>query len=173
MAIKKISQKISQGPTQSRWSSAKMSTFMLNATYVCVALAILLSLAQFTLYGMRYKQVIDETTYQAVALDNGQTFFGKLRKYGIGTYVLVDAYYLQRNSDDATTVTGDAATETTTTKNNDNNKESDLELMPITGELHQPKNHIIINRDHIIFWQNLELDSPIVQTILKSRVEGE
>ncbi len=79
-----------------------------------------------------------------------------MKKYGFDTYLLSDVFYLQ-NSD----------TTTTTTTDTDNN--SNLTLVPLINDLHTPRNHIVLNKENIIYWQNLQTTSPIIDAIIKSK----
>ena len=39
------------------------------------------------------------------------------------------------------------------------------------GEPHSPKDEMIINQDHILFWENLKVDSPVVKTIQNMQLQ--
>lgn len=155
---------------------------LLGVTYILVALIIVLSGLKFWLLSLRYNALFDTTTYQAVTLTNGQTFFGHLMRYGINTYVLTDVYYLQRNQNDSTAETTAAseadANETTDVpadQNTTNEEKTDtgLSLQAIVDDLHQPYNYMVLNRSQIIFWQSLNQSSPILETIAKSKKKEE
>ncbi len=134
---------------------SKLPDWMLGLTYACIALAVILSAAKIGLQGMQYKSLYQNDTYQAVTLTNGQTFFGQMERYGRNTFVITDVYYLQSAQ---TEVSDDALTESVA---------SGLQLVPLTEDLHQPYNHMVLNREHIIYWQNLQPDSPIMEAITK------
>lgn len=88
---------------------------------------------------------IDGTTYQAVFLDDGKVFFGKLRNTD-GAYVrLEDAYYTK-------TASGDESADKTA-------------LVKVGSESYGPENSLQIARSKIIFWQNLRADSQVVGAI--------
>lgn len=88
---------------------------------------------------------IDESTYQAVFLDDGKVFFGKLKNTD-GAYVrLEDAYYTK-------TASGDDAADKTA-------------LVKVGSESYGPENSMQIARSKIIFWQNLRADSRVVGAI--------
>ncbi|MDP3970771.1 MAG: hypothetical protein Q8P90_03650 [bacterium] len=144
---------------------SKATDFLLHATWVVVGLAIVLSAAKLSLHAYRYDQVFDESTYQAVSLVNGQTFIGRLDKYSSNTYVLFDVYYLQETA----TTNPKLTTETTTTEELPTQQDSGLQLMKLSDDFHAPKNHVVLNREHILYWQDLDQDSPILKTILENQ----
>ncbi len=136
-------------------------------TYVLVALIIICSGLKFWLLSMRYNALFDSSTYQAVTLTNGQTFFGHLNRYGMKTYLLTDVYYLQRNTETATTTTDETKPEEVT---QDSPKtDSGLTLQAIVSDLHKPYNYVVLNRDQIVFWQSLSADSPILDSIAEAK----
>ena len=93
--------------------------------------------------------LIDMNTYQAVFLNNDQIYFGHLTDINSQYPVLTDVYYVRLEGSDA--VSG--------------------RLVKLgEGEPHGPKNEMIINREHILFWENLNTDSKIVQTILNLKI---
>lgn len=93
--------------------------------------------------------LIDSNTYQAVFLSNNQIYFGHLTNIDPQYPVLTDVYYVRLEGSDA--VSG--------------------RLVRLgEGEPHGPKNEMIINRDHILFWENLNTDSKVVQTILNLKI---
>ena len=87
---------------------------------------------------------IDPTTYQAIFLADEQIYFGKLKDVNSLYPILEDVYYIMLQNDD-----------------------------PNSGRLvklgqeepHSPYDQMIINRDHILFWENLKPDSRVIQTI--------
>ncbi len=97
------------------------------------------------------------TGYQAVFLSNGQVYFGHTQTNMRGEYVqLVDVYYLQVNQSDQLNAD---STDTTTTD------QSNFALIKLGNEIHGPKDAMLINRDHILFIEDLRSDSEIVTQI--------
>lgn len=95
------------------------------------------------------KERIDQTTYQAVFLANDQIYFGKLKGIDSPYPILDDVYYVKLEDEKATS--------------------GRLVKLGIV-EPHGPKDQMIINREHILFWENLKQDSSIVQTIRNSKL---
>ncbi|RJO62048.1 hypothetical protein C4544_00925 [candidate division WS5 bacterium] len=92
--------------------------------------------------------------YQAVFLTNGQVYFGKLEDKG-GDYVkLTDIYYLQ-------------AQDQVQPKENveENKNDANLTLIKLGKELHAPSDEMNINREQVLFWENIEKDGKVMKAI--------
>ena len=96
------------------------------------------------LKGSGGKERIDQTIYQAVFLEGNQIYFGKLRDIDSRYPILDEVYYVKLEGEDATSGRLVKLGET---------------------EPHGPQDQMVINRDHILFWENLKDDSQVVQTI--------
>ena len=82
--------------------------------------------------------------YQAVFLDNGQVYFGKL-KTGNDFYELTDVFYLQA---------GSAGVD-----------QASLSLLKLGNEAHGPEDKMQINKDHVLFIEDMKSDSKVVSAI--------
>lgn len=92
--------------------------------------------------------------YQAVFLANeqAQVYFGKITAITPDTIILRDVYYIKSQNQ------------------SNENKESQqsqavLSKIDSESELHRPYNEMRINRDQVLFWENLQDESKIVKTI--------
>ncbi|MBI4435485.1 hypothetical protein HY630_02340 [Candidatus Uhrbacteria bacterium] len=83
--------------------------------------------------------------YQAVFLDNGQVYFGKLDRSRDEFLTLTDVFYLQ---------SGVAVEQT-----------SNLSLTKLGSEAHGPEDQMLINREHVLFIEDMKNDSKVVQAI--------
>lgn len=93
------------------------------------------------------------TTYQAVFLTNGQVYFGHLSEMW-GQYPdLKDVYYLQVTQPSQPLQPSQA------------NSPANINLVKLGGELHGPTDEMRINRDQILFIENLRSDSGVVKAI--------
>ena len=89
--------------------------------------------------------------YQAVFLDNGQVFFGKL-KNTTGTYLTLEkAYYTTKTS----TSDGDD-------KKTDSNNVS---ISKVGNEVYGPDETVQVRAEQVLFWQNLKEDSKVAEVI--------
>ena len=91
------------------------------------------------------------TEYQAVFLDNGQVFFGKLEDGGGEYPLLKDVYYIQRQEDPAA-------------------KQVRLSLVKRGSELHGP-DAMYINTRHIVIVESITPDSKVAQLIREAKAQ--
>ncbi|MBI4053997.1 MAG: hypothetical protein HY397_01550 [Candidatus Doudnabacteria bacterium] len=97
------------------------------------------------------------TAFQAVFLTNGQVYFGKLTDTGDRYVKLENIYYLQITPVLQTKTEGDPGTQAT--------PQQQLSLVKLGNELHGPVDHMSINRDHVLFVEDLKEDGRVVQAI--------
>jgi hypothetical protein len=90
-------------------------------------------------------------SYQAVFLSNNQVYFGKLTNADTAYPILTNVYYIQAFA---------AQDLSNTTKTS-----SQLQLVKLGSELHQPQNVMYLNRSQILFIEPLKADSQIVKSI--------
>lgn len=130
-------------------------------TYVVLALIVIAAMLKIGILNWQYNNVIDDNTYQVVFLDNGESYFGKLEGLGFKTYRLSNVYYLKYFP--KTQQTQDASN-----TNANNNDDYELKLIRLGDqEFYKPNNEIIINKDKIIYWENLQSDSEIMNLLKK------
>ena len=104
----------------------------------------------------------ETSDYAAVFLVNNQVYFGKLAQPESPEPVLTDVFYLkvqQGIQPDETDNGGDQA---------DVKKaqpKTDFKLIKLGNEIHGPTDQVKINRDQILFWENLRADSKVVEAI--------
>lgn len=118
---------------------------------VMVLIVIALTAGGWYWWANRPVPSVPSGAYQAVFLDNGQTYFGKLDWEGArdGYARLREVYYLdfRQNPQDPSL------------------SASDLKLTKLGGEVHGPEDFMDINADHILYTEDLRGDSKIVQAI--------
>jgi hypothetical protein len=88
--------------------------------------------------------------YQAVFLSNGQVYFGKLYRERSQYPILREVYYLQVMQQ---------------LQPGTENPTANINLVKLGAELHGPTDEMRINRDHILFIEDLKDDSQVVQGI--------
>ncbi len=89
--------------------------------------------------------------YQALFLTNGQVYFGKLANVDDRYVRLTDIYYLQVQQ----------AVQPADTKNT----QPQVSLAKLGSELHGPEDAMEVNRDQVLFWENLKDDGKVVKAI--------
>ncbi len=92
-------------------------------------------------------------SWQAVFLTNGQVYFGKLSSQNSNYAILHNIYYLQLAQ----------APQPDTSK--DTSQQTQVSLVKLGNELHGPVDLMRINRDQILFIEDMKSDSKVVQAI--------
>jgi hypothetical protein len=100
--------------------------------------------------------VIDGDKYQAVFFTNGQVYFGKLKSLNPDYMVLTDIYYLQAKSDSNKEGNPQKATA---------EDASNVQLVKLGSEIHGPDDEMVVNKDQILFFENLKKNSNVSTTI--------
>ena len=90
--------------------------------------------------------------YQAVFLTNGQVYFGHLYWQNHQYSVLRDVSYLQVTQPPQPLTAGQTPP-------------TNINLVKLGGELHGPTDEMRINRDTVLFIENLKSDSKVVSAI--------
>ena len=100
--------------------------------------------------------------WQAVFLTNGQVYFGKLAKSSGQFVTLRTIYYLQLPTSPT------PGTEALVTPNT----QSQISLVKFGNELHGPTDEMRINRDHILFIEEMKSDAKVVRAIEEYQNNG-
>lgn len=131
---------------------AASGLLVLCVAVIALALIALLVTNSQSAVGKENDRVLDDT-YQAVFLNdpNGQVYFGNLEVLNGDQYRLSDIYYVQVQ----TAIQPDTGERTT----------SGISLAKLGNELHGPLDTMYINRDHVLFWENLKTDGQVVCAI--------
>lgn len=102
--------------------------------------------------------LIDNNRYQAVFLANGQVYFGKLKDNRGEYLVLRDVFYLQAAN--------------STPEQSDNPQDAsqgqgsgDLQLIKLGTEVHGPDDEMIISRSQMLFFENLQGEGRVSESI--------
>lgn len=124
-----------------------------GALLVAVAVLILAVLAITILpsNGKSESSYVDSSKLQAVFLTNNQVYFGKIDQLNNKTLVLSDIYYLRTDSN--------------STDQNAQANNSNVSLVKLGCELHKPYDKMIINRDQVQFWENLQSDGQVASAV--------
>ena len=143
---------VSDHKPKSKMPNVKMIFISIGIVLV-VAIAVL---AALSFYRSTTASAIDTKKYQAVFLNSGAVYFGKLEILNSNYMRLTDVYYLQTKTPD-TTNPQPAASSTST----------NLELVKLGSELQGPTDEMIINKDQVTFFENLKSDGKVTQSIEK------
>jgi hypothetical protein len=92
---------------------------------------------------------VDTSKYQAVFLNNGQVYFGNITSLNSQYVRMGNIYYLTQS-----------AASTTSSSNNN------YSLVKLgCQQIHDPYDSMVINRDQITFWENLQDSGKVVSSI--------
>lgn len=136
-----------------------------NKTFLYVLYAVVIIVLAYALwttkgFGLWKNNSTDikDGTYQAVFLTNGQVYFGKLSNANSSYANLEDIYYLQVQQIQP----ADANAE----------KQSKVTLIKLGNELHAPLDKMKINKDQVLFIEDLKKDGKVVQAIQRYKEKG-
>ena len=104
------------------------------------------------------QKYVDKDRYQAVFLNGGQVYFGKIRTLNSKYVTLDNIYYLRVNQQ---------VQPNQTTSNNTSAAAQDVSLAKLGCELHGPTDAMVINREQVLFWENLKDDGQVVTAVKK------
>lgn len=141
-------------PSKTRSSKTASTKFgkagKIGFVVLVAALLILATVSFFTLKGEA--RLVDGSKYQAVFLNGGQVYFGKVDAMNNDYINLKQVYYLRVNQQ----VQPDANAQASS---------NDISLVKLGCELHGPEDQMVINRDQVIFWENLKGDGQVADAI--------
>jgi len=119
---------------------------------IIVTVAVIV-LAVLTIYRSSVGSLINTSEYQAVFFTNGQVYFGKLQSLSGNYMKLTDIFYLQTSTDSSN------PQQTST------DPSANVQLIKLGSEIHGPNDEMLINRDQVLFFENLKPDGKVSQSI--------
>lgn len=123
------------------------------ALIVCIAILILsialyVGIAKPSASQGKY---VDNSKMQAVFLNGGQVYFGKIGTINSSFMRMTDIYYLRVNQQ----VQPDGSS----------SSNQDISLVKLGCELHGPQDSMVINQQQVIFWENLKGDGQVAKAV--------
>lgn len=137
----------------SKKSKGKLLSTVAVVLLICGALLIASIAVLFAGGGKKEADNLDKDKFQAVFLNGGQVYFGKIRDLNASFLTVDNIYYLRVN--EAVQPDGDAA----------DDPQQDISLAKLGCELHGPEDKMVINRDQVTFWENLKDDGQVAKAI--------
>jgi hypothetical protein len=104
---------------------------------------------------------VDDKKLQAIFLQTGQVYFGNVTKMNSKYFVLSNIYYLQTSN--AANSTADA---------NSTAANTNVSLVKLGCELHAPVDEMVINRDQVTFWENLNDSGQVAKAVATFQKEN-
>lgn len=98
------------------------------------------------------KSAVDKKKMQAVFLNGGQVYFGRINTLNDQFMRVNDIYYLRVNQQ--VQPDGSAAANS-----------QNISLVKLGCELHGPTDSMVINQDQVIFWENLKDDGQVAKAV--------
>lgn len=133
--------------------NGKLARIGLVAAVLAIA-ALIIALIVLAAAGNNSKtedQYVDNSKLQAVFLNTGQVYFGNVKTLNSKFFVITNIYYLQTSN---TGATGAAA-----------NANTSVSLVKLGCELHEPFDQMVVNRDQVTFWENLQDNGQVAQAV--------
>ena len=151
-------------PNGAKGKLPKMDMKLTSVVLLFSATILVVALLSYLVIGApkQEKRFVETDKYQAVFLNGGQVYFGKISDLNNKYIRLGDIYYLRVNQqvqpteESQTPVTGDG----------------DISLVKLGCELHGPQDEMLINREQVVFWENLKVDGQVTQAVVEYKAEN-
>lgn len=139
----------SGGGDDNKWLRILSAIVLIGVALLLAALALFFTSSRT---GSKESAQINASKYQAVFLNNGQVYFGKIQALTSQYVQLSDIYYLTQN--------------TTTGSNGQSEANGNYTLVKLgCQQIHDPYDQMMINRSQVTFWENLQDSGSVVTKI--------
>jgi hypothetical protein len=101
--------------------------------------------------GKSENSYVDDSKLQAVFLNGGQVYFGDINNLNSDYLSMSNIYYLRVNQQ--------------VQPNQSTSNANDVSLVKLGCELHGPQDNMVINREQVIFWENLKDDGQVAKAV--------
>lgn len=128
-----------------KWTSVLL---LVSGTVLVVALVAMIAFSK----SQEESKYVNKDQYQAVFLNGGQVYFGKITSLNDKYIAMGNIYYLRVNQ----------AVQPTDNKTDASN---DVSLVKLGCELHGPQDQMVINTDQVVFWENLKTDGQVAKAV--------
>ena len=117
--------------------------------FLLVGIIILLAVIAFLVVQIVSSATTKDNQWDAVSLTNGRTYFGHVTKETSEKLVLENVYYFQVSQ----------------VQNEEGETQPQASLQSIKGEMHGPTDKMEINRDHVLFVEELSQNSQVMAAL--------
>ncbi len=135
----------------------RLSAIVLLFSIAILLIAVILSLA--TGGPKDEDSYVNDGQYQAVFLNGGQVYFGQIKSLNAKYLRIQDIYYLRVN-------------QTVQPNQSSTQAANDVSLVKLGCELHGPQDEMLVNREHVIFWENLKTDGQVANAVAKYKEQN-
>lgn len=123
---------------------------LFSATALVVALVYFVAVGK----GGSEAKFVKNDKLQAVFLNGGQVYFGNIEDLNAKYLRMSNIYYLRVNQ-----------TVQPNQEGNNQQAANDISLVKLGCELHGPQDEMLINREQVIFWENLKDDGQVAKAV--------
>jgi hypothetical protein len=127
--------------------------------FAIVAVLVIWALVSWNSSAKSESKAVNTSEYQAVFLTNGQVYFGKLKVVTPNYLKLTNIYYLQVQSSSTGTTSASQLASTSGTSG------SNVQLVKLGNELQGPQDMMAVNREQVLFWENLKPTGKVTEAI--------
>jgi hypothetical protein len=142
---------------KSKWNRIAVSLIGAAVVILLVGLIVLVGFSN----NPDESKYVNTDKLQAVFLNTGQVYFGNIKSLNSKYFVLTNIYYLQTSS-------GSSSTAATTSSSSNSN----VTLVKLGCEIHQPYDQMVINADEVTFWENLQSTGQVAQAVATFQKEN-
>lgn len=138
--------------------------FLISIAILLLAMVLSIAFAKDNEY--RENKYVNNDKLQAVFLNGGQVYFGKISDLNSKYLTLNNIYYLRVNQQ----------VQPEQQQQNAQPGPNDISLVKLGCELHGPEDSMVINREQVIFWENLKADGQVVKAVeayIKANPDGQ
>jgi hypothetical protein len=129
-----------------KWLNVASIALLFGITVIIIGLLLQIALSDAN----KEEKYIDNTKMQAVFLNNGQVYFGKITELNSKYVNMGNIYYLRVNQQ---------------VQPGRQPSQNDVSLVKLGCELHGPQDLMTINREQVTFWENLKDDGQVTKAI--------
>jgi hypothetical protein len=153
------------GGGSSKKSKKFSATHLAQVVLLFSTTILVLSVIAYLMVGKvatRESKFVDNSKLQAVFLNGGQVYFGNIGALNPEYLGLTNIYYLRVNQQ-VQPKPGES-------------QQQDISLVKLGCELHGPQDQMIINRDQVVFWENLKDDGQVAKAVaeyVKANPDGQ
>lgn len=122
---------------------------------------------------MDKKKSDKEAAYHAVFLSNGQVYFGEMSDPKAKYVKLSQVYYLQLNQQESQQVQPAEGDTQSSEGESAEGTQPEFSLVKLGQELHGPEDAMVINKEHVLFYEKLKDDSNVVKAIKENKAKEE
>ena len=139
----------SRNKTLHKFMKISAITLLFSGTILVVAMLLIIVFGNKN--ASNEAEYVDTSKHQAVFMNGGQVYFGKITELNKSYITLQDIYYLQVNQQ--------------VQPKQGEQQQNDVTLVKLGCELHGPQDLMVIKQDQVIFWENLKEDGKVAEAV--------